>query len=192
MLFCACLLALSPSCSFTRVFSGYSRNDRQSSHDKQAQQALYATTGQARADIANGQYKKALELFAGAYTKYHTPEMRENYSSAGEAVRQTADQTFRRRNFAEAGNIYNELAESGITRRDFAGTLSFNEAYLGRQIHECSKALLEAGLTTYRDGKLEDAISIWKQAQIFDRDNREIKRAIDTATTQLRNLKKLI
>jgi len=193
ILICACLLVFAPACSPRRVLSGPSRSDRHADDDRAspAQQALYAATSQAQAEMATGQYGRALDHFASAYAKYHTPEIRENYSSAGESIRKTADLTYEKRDFAEAGAIYNQLSESGITRQDFAGALSFNGDYLDRQIHACSKALLEAGLRTYRDGKLEDAISLWKQALTFDRDNKEVKQAIDTATTQLRNLKKL-
>ena len=157
----------------------------------QAQKAVDDTVIQAQMEIAGGEYKKALEVYASAYEKKHTPDMRDNYSATGEQIRKTADAAFQRKDFAEAGNIYNTLIESGILERNFADSLSFNEEYLNGQKNACSKALLEAGLTTYREGKLEDAISIWKKAQAFDRDNKDIKNAIETATTQLQNLKNI-
>jgi tetratricopeptide (TPR) repeat protein len=213
--FCACLLAFAPSCSSVRPLPEPVRKEKKAAADKAVpthktvedkavpkqktaddtaksdQKTSDDTARQAQTDIANGEYKRALEHYSSAYGITRTPEMRDNYIATGEQIRKAADMAYQRRNFVEAGNIYNQLAESGITERDFAGALSFNEDYLKGQIHACSKALLEAGLTIYRDNKLEDAISIWKQAQTFDRDNKEIKSAIDTATTQLRNLKKL-
>jgi tetratricopeptide (TPR) repeat protein len=203
-IFCACLIAFAPSCSFIRTSTGPAGNGKKASGatgkqaqkpvddaGKQAQKAVDNTVIQAQVDIAGGEYKKALELYFSVYEKKHTPDMRDNYSATGEQIRKTADAAFQRKDFAEAGSIYNTLIESGIVTRDFADSLSFNEDYLNGQKNACSKALLEAGLTTYRDGKLEDAIAIWKRAQVFDRDNKDIKNAIDTATTQLQNLKNI-
>jgi tetratricopeptide (TPR) repeat protein len=205
ILFCVCLIAFAPSCSHVRPLTEPSGNGKKASNGntgkqaqkpiddtgKQAQKAVDDTVIQARVDIAGGEYKKALELYASAYEKNHTPDMRDNYSATGEQIRKTADTAFQRKDFAEAGNIFNTLLENGILKQDFANSLSFNEDYLNGQKSACSKALLEEGLTTYRDGKLEDAISIWKKAQVFDRDNKDIKSAIETATNQLQNLKKL-
>ena len=214
-LFCACLIAFAPSCSSIRALPEPAGTEKKAANDtarppqktvddtarpaqktvddtaKPAQKAIDDTARQAQAEFAGGEYKRALELYSSAYEINHTPEMRDNYTATGEQIRKTADLAYQRRDFAEAGNIYNTLIESGITKRDFAGSLSFNENYLNGQRHACSKTLLEAGLTTYRDGKLEDAISIWKKALVFDRDNKDVKSAIETATTQLQNLKNI-
>jgi len=181
-MFCACLIAFAPSCSPIRAITEPAGNGKKSVDD---------TIRQAQAEVAGGEYKKALELYSSAYEKNHAPEMRDNYSAAGEQIRKNADTAYQRKDFAEAGSIYNTLIESGISTRDFANSLSFNGDYLNGQKNACSKALLEAGLTIYRDGKLEDAISIWKKALVFDRDNKDIKSAIETATTQLQNLKNI-
>jgi tetratricopeptide (TPR) repeat protein len=193
-MFCICLIAFAPSCSINRALKEPAGTEKKAVPDdtaERAQKAVDDTARQAQADVAGGEYKRALELYSSAYEKYHTPKMRVNYSATGEQIRKNADLAYQRRDFAEAGGIYTTLIESGITTRDFAGSLSFDENYLYRQMHVCSNALLETGLTTYRDGKLEDAISIWKKAQVFDRDNKDIKGAIETATTQLQNLKNI-
>ena len=91
----------------------------------------------------------------------------------------------------QAGTGYRILFDSGITTRDFAGTLSFNDAYLGGQIKACSRALMESGLMNYREEKLDEAIAIWKKALFFDPDNKNIKNACETATAQLQQLKQL-
>jgi tetratricopeptide (TPR) repeat protein len=213
-MFCACLIALAPSCAPTRALTQPAGNGKKANDSvkqaqkqvddtgkqtqkpiddtvKQVQKPVDDTIKQAQADVAGGEYKKALELYSSAYEINHTPEMRDNYSATGEQIRKTADMAYQRKDFAEAGNIYNTLIESGIITRDFANSLSFNGDYLNGQKNACSKALLEAGLTIYRDGKLEDAISIWKKAQVFDRDNKDIKSALETATNQLQNLKNI-
>jgi len=209
-LFIACLSLFAPSCAFIQRVTAPSGHEQkvidattkqtQAVDDttKQAQtvddtakqaRAIDDIAKQAQADIAGGEYKRALELYSSAYEINHTPEMRANYTATGEQLRKTADLEYQKKNFAEAGTIYNTLIESGITKRDFARSLSFDENYLNGQMQACSKTLLEAGLTTYRDGKLEDAISIWKKALAFDHDNKDIKSAIETTTTQIQNLK---
>lgn len=205
ILFCVCLIVFAPSCSHIRPLTEPSGNGKKASNGdtgkqaqkpiddtgKQAQKAIDDTVIQAQVEIAGGDYKKALEVYASAYENKHTMDMRDNYSTTGEQILKKADAAFQRKDFAEAGSIYNTLIESGIVTRDFADSLSFDKDYLNGQKNACSKALLEAGMTTYREGKLEDAISIWKKAQVFDRDNKDIKNAIETATTQLQNLKKI-
>jgi tetratricopeptide (TPR) repeat protein len=183
VLLLAGLVLFAPSCAYT--------TRRVTSSAGQANKVIDDTAGQAQANIADGAYKKALERYSAAYEKNHSPEIRDNYAVAGEQIWKIAESAYQRKAFAEAGAVYNALLESGITTQDFADSLSFDDGRLNGQIKACSKALLETGLKTYRDGKLEDAISIWKKALVFDRDNKEIKNAIETATTQLQNLKSL-
>jgi tetratricopeptide (TPR) repeat protein len=181
-LLCTGLLLLASSCSFIQ------RVTEPAAHEKKV---VDDTAKKAQAHIATGEHAKALELYSSTYDKYHYQGMRADYARTGEQIRTAADAQFQSRAFAEAGNIYTLLFESGITTRDFAGSLSFDDDYLSRQIELSSKALLEAGLTKYREGKLEDAIAVWKKAMAFDQDNKDIKSAIDTATTQLQNLKNI-
>ena len=181
-LLCAGLVLLVSSCSLIQ------RVTEPAAHEKTV---IDDTSKKAQAHIALGEYAKALELYSSTYDKFHYPEMRGGYVRTGEQTRNAADTAYQKRDFAEAGKIYTILFESGITTRDFARSLSFDDDYLSGQIGLCSKALLETGLTKYREGKLEDAISVWKKALAFDQDNKEIKSAIDTATTQLQNLKNI-
>jgi hypothetical protein len=44
-------------------------------------------------------------------------------------------------------------------------------------------------LSQYREGNIGNAISLWKSILAFDPGNKSIKKSIDTATTQLKNLK---
>lgn len=179
---CTCFIVFSSSCSFIQ------RVTEPAAHEKKT---IDETAKEAQALIASREYAKALELYSSTYDKYHYQGMRSGYTKVGEQTRAAADADYQKRAFADAGNIYTILFESGITTRDFARSLSFDDGYLSSHIGHCSKALLEAGLTKYREGKLEDAISVWKKALEFDQDNKDLKGAIDTATTQLQNLKNI-
>lgn len=182
ILLCASLFALTPACSFIHRITAPAGHEKKLVDD---------TAKQAQAQIALGDYKMALELYSGAYDKYHYSDMRGSYTATGDQIRKIADTAYQKKDFAEAGSVYSTLFESSITTRDFADSLSFDDDYLNGQMKASSKGLLEAGLTTYREGKLEDAIAIWKKALVFDRDNKEIKNMIETAATQLQNLKNI-
>jgi hypothetical protein len=54
----------------------------------------------------------------------------------------------------------------------------------------CKKFLFENGLQQYRSGNLNQAISLWKSILVFDPENQEIKKAVDMASLQSKNLQK--
>lgn len=154
--------------------------------------AVADTITQAQAHLARGEHKKALEVYADAYGDYpRNAELRGHYIRGGEQIKAAADAAFQRKEFAEAGSSYTILVKSAITDKNFARALSFDTDYLNQRIKGCSKGLLETGLVHYRQGKLDEAISLWRKAITFDPDNKEAKDAIDTATVQLQNLKQI-
>lgn len=182
MLLCACLVVFTPACSYLK---------RAASPAGQEHKVIADTDKQAQANIALGEYRKALEVYSNAYDRYHYPGMQSSYARTAEQIRTTADTAYQKKDFAEAGSIYKTLFESGITTRDFAQSLSFDDDYLNGQINACSKALMESGLMKYREEKLDEAIAIWKKALVFDPENTGIKNAIETAALQLQKLKSL-
>ena len=149
------------------------------------------TAKQAQSQFALGRFKRALEVYSNAFDKYHYAGLRRGYARMGEQIISAADTAYNRGEVAEAGIDYHILFESGITRRDFAAKLSFDDNYLSRQIKACSRALMESGLIKYREEKLDEAIAIWEKALFFDPDNRNVKKAHDTAIVQLQKLKQL-
>jgi tetratricopeptide (TPR) repeat protein len=56
----------------------------------------------------------------------------------------------------------------------------------------CAEKLKEAGLREYRDGNLGNAIALWRKILSFSNEGAStIKKMIETATLQLKNLKEL-
>lgn len=154
--------------------------------------AVDTVAREAQAYIARGEYPKALEAYSDAYKKYpHNSELRASYARVGEKIKSIADAALKKMDFPAAGGIFNVLLTSGITGKDLAGSLSFDRGYLSKHIKTCSEALMEIGLMKYREGSLDDAVSIWKKALTFDPENREVKKAIDKATVQLQKLKNI-
>ena len=149
------------------------------------------TAKHAQTLFAAGRFKRALELYSNAYEKCHYPGLRSGYARLGEQIKSAADTAYQTGNVPKAGINYSILLESGITTQDFAETLSFDDAYLRKQIAACSKDLMASGLKKYREEKLDEAIAIWKTALFFDPGNRNVKNAFETATAQREKLKQL-
>lgn len=147
------------------------------------------TSKQAQEQVLLGNYKRALELYARAYDRYHLPALRQGFSRLGEQLRAASDKAHQDARFAESGILARSLFESGITTRDFADRLTFDDDMLTARIAACSRSIMELGLMRYREEKLSEAIAIWKKALAFDADNRTVRQAIDTATIQLEQLK---
>lgn len=174
------LVLFSPSCS-----SLYKMTGRET-------KAVDTVAKEAQTYIARGEYQKALEAYSDAYKKYpHNSELQAGYARAGEKIKSIAYGALKKSDFPAAGGIFNVLLTSGITGKDLSGSLSFDRDYLSRQIKTCSEALMEIGLMKYREGSLDDAVSIWKKALTFDPENRDVKKAIDKATVQLQKLKNI-
>ena len=96
---------------------------------------------------------------------------------------------FDREDFISAGKLYRILLDNYPDFKPFAHLLSFNIETLNSRITDCSLTLFKGALEKYRKGNLADAISIWEQILSYDPENLEVKRAIDTANTQLKSLK---
>ncbi len=179
-LFSLSLILLSPSCSTIYKITGMETKE------------VDTVVKEAQAYIELGEYQKALEAYSQAYKKYpHNSELQKSYTRAEEQIKSIADTALDKTDFPGAGRIFNILLTSGITDKDFAESLSFDCDYVSKQIKTCSEALMEIGLIKYREGGLDDAVSIWKKALTFDPENRDVKKAIDKATVQLQKLKKI-
>ena len=141
--------------------------------------------------LAEGDIQKALETYNDAYIK--NPDditLRSNYFKTIEHIKKNADQAFVKEEYASAGFMYRALLNNCQHAKSFVSILSLDKDYLGNRIESCSKILLEKGLVQYRGGNLKEAISIWKTILTFDPENREVKKAVETASIQLKNLQK--
>jgi len=146
---------------------------------------------QARQYLIAGDFKKAIDSYKACYKEYpDDPVLLDNYINTIEDMKNLADRALSRENFVSAGKIYQALWKNYKYFKKFYKSLSFPEKYLDEGLKNCRSQLTKEGLEQYRKGKLADAISTWKGILIFDPNNQEIKKAIDTATVQLKNLKK--
>ena len=93
--------------------------------------AIAETVNKAQAQLARGEYRNALALYAAADDKFGQDAiLRHQYIRTGDRIRSVADSAFHREGFSRAGGIYRTLLESGITGKNFQEPLSFDTAYL--------------------------------------------------------------
>jgi tetratricopeptide (TPR) repeat protein len=141
-------------------------------------------------DIRKRDFDGALRVYGAALRKYPGDRaLLTNYHKAVEDIRDAADNAFDKEEFALAGRTYAFLLRNFPPIRELAGDLSFDRKYLRARLKECSDRLSERALKQYRQGDFPAAISLWKNILEFEPGNAGVRKALDTATTQLRNLR---
>lgn len=139
-----------------------------------------------------GSYEKALGHFAAAWAA--APESAETgagFAAALEGLKRSGDEAFRQGRLGEAGRRYAAaLAHAGHPAAR-AKPPSFTKADLKAASDRAAAALMEKGLVEYRKGDLEAAVEQWRAILSFDPGHAEAVKSIQTATTQIENLKKL-
>jgi tetratricopeptide (TPR) repeat protein len=146
----------------------------------------------AKADeyVAKGDFKNALDFHKSAAEKYPGDEtLEEGYIATVEDIKKAADKSFEKGDFTLSGKTYYLLLKSVRQSNGLSAGLSFTKKSLTERLDECRTALSQQALSQYREGNIGNAISLWKSILSFDPGNKSIKKAIDTATTQLKNLK---
>ena len=138
-----------------------------------------------------GKFQRAIDICKEIYPKYpQDPTVRSVYIKTLESIKSSGDRAFERSDFALAGCVYEILLKNFSSVSHLNGSFSFNRDGLTEKIRNCKKILFENGLEQYRSGNLNQAISIWKSILVFDPENQEIKKAVDIAILQSKNLEK--
>ncbi len=146
---------------------------------------------QVSSHLKAGEFRKAIDLCKEIYQKYpQDPTVRTGYIKTLELIKSAGDRAFGKSDFALAGCVYGLLLKNYSFVGPLNGSLSFNREGLTARMGDCKKFLFENGLRQYRSGNLNQAISLWKSILVFDPENQEIKKAVDMASLQSKNLQK--
>jgi tetratricopeptide (TPR) repeat protein len=141
--------------------------------------------------LKTGEFQKAIDIYKEIYQKYPRDlTVRRGYIKTLKSIKGSGDRAFERSDFALAGCVYEILLKNFSSVTHLNGSFSFDREGLTAKIKSCKKILFENGLEQYRSGNLNQAISIWKSILVFDPENQEIKKAVDMATLQFKNLQK--
>lgn len=174
---------------FTDVAQSLSFNKNYLEKKGKTSRCLYVEK-QARAYVAAGDFKKALDIQEFIQKYSQDPTVRNGYIKTLEAIKDRADRAFERNDFVLAGCTYELLLKHISLATPLGRRLSLDREVLSKKIRSCKKILFENGLERYRSGDLNQAISIWKSILAFDPENEEIKRTVDTTILQSKNLEK--
>lgn len=135
------------------------------------------------------EFRKAIDICKEMYKRYpQDPAVQSGYIRTLESIKTRGDRAFEERDFARAGCVYEIVLKSVFWVSSLNGSFSFSKEGLIAKIRSCKKILFENGLKQYRSGNLNQAIALWKSILIFDPENEEIKKAVDMATVQVKNL----
>ncbi len=138
-----------------------------------------------------GDFLKALDSYKLVYGKYPNDNiLLKNYIKSIEEIKEAADNEFRGGDYIHAGKRYRALLGNYANFGAFASSLSFDRQTVSARLKDCIKLLNQKGLDQYRDGNLKEALSIWKSILAIDSDNKAIRKTIETATVQMRNLQR--
>jgi len=147
------------------------------------------TEEQVSSYLKAGDFRKAIDICKEMYKKYpRDPTVQSGYIRTLESIKTKGDRAFEGRDFALAGCVYEIVLRNVSSVNDLNGSFSFSREGLAAKIRNCKKILFERGLEQYRSGNLNQAIALWKSILIFDPENDEIKKAVDMATVQVKNL----
>jgi len=152
-------------------------------------ETTHRTRSAAEQYIVQSDFKKALDLSAAACRNNPTDQgLLANYHQTIEAVRHAADEAFGREDFATSGRAYYELLNTYSNYQKLNQKKAFDKEVIHARIKDCGTNLSKQALTEYRKGNLVEAIALWRCILVFDPKSEGIKKAIDTASIQLRSL----
>jgi len=135
-------------------------------------------------------YKKTLDTYKKAFRTYPDDEiLREGYVATLENIVKKTDETYEKGYYALSGRQYSLLVKNIPWADRLSRDLSFQKNYLKKRIEDCRSSLSLSALSSYRSGNIETAISIWKSILSFAPEDQSARKALDTATIQLKNLK---
>lgn len=147
---------------------------------------------QARSCLKNGDVQKGIDIYRGLIQQYpRDTTVRNGYVNLLESIKGQADLDLKHNDFAHAGRTYRILLKNYSSLSHLERLLSYNAGVLETGIETCRKILFEDALEQYRSRNLSQAISIWRNILTFDPENLEVKKAMDKAILQTRNLEKI-
>lgn len=146
---------------------------------------------QALMSLQAGDFQKTLDIYKAASKDYPgDPRLSAGLKKATEEIRRVADRALAKEDYISAGKAYFVLRKDYPLYEKLSPSPLFSKGTLDEGIKNCRTRLTQKGLEQYRKGKLTEAISLWQGILLFDPDNIEIKKAIQTANAQLKKLQK--
>jgi tetratricopeptide (TPR) repeat protein len=101
----------------------------------------------------------------------------------------SAEKYLEKGEFEKSGIAFRNVLDNYPKEQSQRSRIRSSKESIESFIGTCSKELMGQGLLKYRNGNLAGAIETWKKILLFDPDYHDARRAIETASIQLRNIK---
>jgi tetratricopeptide (TPR) repeat protein len=147
---------------------------------------------QYRQELGAGQYDKALAVYQTALRDYPGDKtLRAGYAGAVDELEAIGRKALAAQDHALAGKVDALLLRNYASFDGLETRAAVSKVGLAEAIELCRSSLTTGGLAEYRKGNLEKAIVAWESLLVFDPENAEIKKAVETAKAQLGKLKSM-
>jgi tetratricopeptide (TPR) repeat protein len=162
---------------------------QETAQTRQPPKASFQPSTHARQHLEAGEYQKAIDDFRDEYRKGpHDQALIKEYAKTLEEIKMVADRASEKEDFVSAGKTYKVLLHNYPHFNGFTHRLSFDRPQVNTKLTECKTALSKKGFQEYRQGDLSEAISLWQGYLTIDPNNSDIKKALNTARMQQRNI----
>ena len=139
--------------------------------------------------VVTGDCQKTIDFYRKERRhRPHDQALMKEYVKSLKEMKTAADRASQNEDFVHAGKTYSVLLKNYPYYKDFAHDLSFDKAHLNGRVASCKTALYNRGFQEYRAGKLSEAISLWQGYLAIDPNNEDIRKALNTARAQQKNL----
>jgi len=136
-----------------------------------------------------GDYQKTIDAYKAEQVKHpHDQSLTKDYVKSLDEMKVDADTDYEKENYPSACKTYSILMKNYSAFRSFAHMLSFNKQTLNKKLTDCKTTLSKKGFQEYREGNLNEAIALWQGYLVIDPNNTDIRKAVNTATLQQKNL----
>jgi tetratricopeptide (TPR) repeat protein len=137
-------------------------------------------------------YRHALELMSGSQQSGPPAgRMDREYILAINGLVAAGEESLARGDYTVAGHSFRWALEYYPAEPSMRGRIARDTKQIKTRIYTCSNRLMVQGLVEYRRGNLENSIRKWREIVSFDPGNNEARKAIETATAQLRTLQNM-
>ncbi|MGA2533604.1 MAG: tetratricopeptide repeat protein [Candidatus Aminicenantales bacterium] len=144
---------------------------------------------QARQALKAGNFARALDTYQAALKENPgDADFAAKYRGMVNDIKAAGDRALGDKDFAQAGRVNVFLLKNFPSFEGLRPPVAFSRVTLSEAIAVCRDGLTKAGLEEYRKGNLAKAIAVWEDLLTFDPDNAEIKKAVNTARTQLNGI----
>jgi tetratricopeptide (TPR) repeat protein len=182
------LIAFLVSCTSTPPAGKSSRKEGSAQGRRDEIGQLQILQPQIRSLLKRREFLKSLRLMQQEVNSgLSASSLAEEYSLALRGGMNYSEELSKKGEFSECGIYSRQLLN--LYPRSLPAFSGVPAEQIRQRMNFCSDQLMARGLASYRAGQMQEAINFWTALLVFNPERTEAKKAIDTCSIQLRNLK---